>query len=265
MNWQGLESSLLSIALHFGGKLLGAVVLWFVGQWVIRFVQVLTVRSVRGRKVDPTIERYIESAVGGILYALLIVILLGFFGVQTTTFAALLGAAGVAIGVAWSGLLSNFAAGVFMILLRPFQVGDSVLVGGITGHVQAIGLFTTVLCMDDNVLVTIGNSKVFGDTIRNFTANPSRRLERTIPLIPTADWKQAAELLREELIKLPLLTKEPAVIIDLIDVTAGGPVVVVRAWALSRDYDQALFALNSCIHALFLKPGWMLPGTLPSS
>jgi len=111
------------------------------------------------------------------LNIILVVAIRGYFGVETTSFAAILAAAGIAIGMAWSGLLANFAAGAFMVVLRPFKVGDFVTVGGITGTVKEVGLFVTALNTPDNVLTIIGNNKVFSDTIQNFSANPYRRVD----------------------------------------------------------------------------------------
>jgi small-conductance mechanosensitive channel len=107
-----------------------------------------------------------------VLNIALVVALLGFFGVETTTFAALIAAGGVAVGVAWGGLLANFAAGAFLVFLRPFKVGDFVNAGGVTGTVDAIGLFTTTINTPDNVCTIVGNNKIFADTIQNFSANP---------------------------------------------------------------------------------------------
>src|SRR5205814_8653486 len=127
--------------------------------------------------VDATVLRYVGSAVSATLNIVLVVAILGYFGVETTTFAALLAAAGVAIGMAWSGLLANFAAGSFLIVLRPFKVGDFITAGGGTGTVKEIGLFTTTLNTPDNVLTIVGNNKIFSDNIQNFSANSYRRVD----------------------------------------------------------------------------------------
>ena len=113
------------------------------------------------------------DGVSVVLNVALVVAILGFFGVETTTFAALIAAGGVAIGVAWGGLLANFAAGAFLVFLRPFKVGDFVTAGGVTGTVEAIGLFGTTINTPDNVHTIVGNNKIFSDTIQNFSANPT--------------------------------------------------------------------------------------------
>ena len=129
--------------------------------------------------VDPTLTKYLGSIVAVMLNIALVLGILGYFGIETTSFAALLAGAGVAIGAAWSGMLGNFAAGAFMLVLRPFKVGDFVAVGGVTGTVKELGLFGTTIVTPDNVLTMVGNGKIFADTIQNFSALPARRVERT--------------------------------------------------------------------------------------
>src|SRR5215472_8053746 len=155
------------------------------------------------QKVDPTLLRYAGSILSVTLNVILVVGILGYFGVQTTTFAALFAAAGVAIGMAWSGLLAHFAAGAFLIVLRPFKTGDFVTVAGISGTVREVGLFGTVLDTPDNLHTTIGNNKVLGDTIVNYTANSYRRVDLKAQLSGAADVKAVTTLLATKLAEIP--------------------------------------------------------------
>src|SRR5262249_42341215 len=152
---------------------------WIVGRWIIRRVVDFTRAAMLRSKLDPTLAKYLGDILGVLLTVTLVLGILGYFGIQTTSFAALLAGAGLAIGAAWSGLLGNFAAGAFMLVLRPFKVGDVVTVAGVTGTVHELGLFGTTLVTLDNVMTIVGNGKVFGDTIQNFSALPVRRVERT--------------------------------------------------------------------------------------
>ena len=131
--------------------------------------------------------RYIGSAVTVALNIILVVAILGYFGVETTSFAALVAGLGIAVGAAWGGLLSNFAAGAFILMLRPFKVGDYVLAGDVEGTVRMIGLFATALDTPDNVLTLVGNAKIMGGTIKNFSHNAYRRVELTAQLDHTVD------------------------------------------------------------------------------
>src|SRR5512139_1713632 len=152
-----------SYATEAGLKILAAIAFWIIGRWLIGLVGRMLQRVLQKQQVDPTLMRYVGSFVGVTLNIVLVVAILGYFGVQTTSFAALIAGVGIAIGAAWGGLLSNFAAGAFLIVLRPFKVGDFVTAGGITGTVMEIGLFGSVINTPDNVLTIVGNGKIFGD------------------------------------------------------------------------------------------------------
>src|SRR4030095_149693 len=156
-------------------KVAGAFVLWLVGRWVIAFASRTLGNALARQQIDVTLPRYLQPGLTVILNVALLVAILGFFGVETTTFAALLAAGGVAIGVAWGGVLANFAAGAFLVVLRPFKVGDVVTAGGVTGTVDSVGLFATVINTPDNVSTIVGNNKIFSDVIQNFSENPYRR------------------------------------------------------------------------------------------
>ena len=189
---QTVTTMLKAVAL----KILGAIAIWTVGRWLIGLSLRLIGSALTKQKIDPTLIRYIHSAVATLLNVVLVVAILGFFGVETTSFAALIAAAGVAIGMAWSGLLSNFAGGVFLVILRPFKVGDFVTAAGVTGTVEEIGLFATTFSTPDNVKTMVGNGKIFGDTIQNFSANPYRRVDLTAQLAHDVDPQAAIALLK---------------------------------------------------------------------
>src|SRR3954464_1738039 len=200
-------------------KLLGAVVLWLVGRWLIRFAARLAGRAMTQQSVDAPLARYFQTGLGVVLNVALVVAILGFFGVETTTFAALVAAGGVAIGVAWGGLLANFAAGAFLVVLRPFKVGDFVSAGGVTGTVEAIGLFGTTIDTPDNVRTIIGNNKVFGDTIQNFSSNADRRVDLTAPFSNAVDHRQAIALLKQRLPGIAHVLREPSPDVDVLQFT----------------------------------------------
>src|SRR3982751_3426160 len=209
-------------------KVTGAAALWLIGRWLIGFALRLMGRAFEKQQFDGTLARYTHTALSILLNVVLVVALLGFFGVETTSFAALLAAGGVAIGVAWGGLLANFAAGAFLVFLRPFRVGDVVSAAGVTGTVDEIGLFGTTINTPDNVRTIIGNNKIFGDTIQNFSANPYRRVDLTATISHAVDHHHAMALLKERLAKVPNVLTVPAPQIDVLQFTAAGPVLCVR-------------------------------------
>ena len=182
-----LQSLALTEALPYLLKLGGAFALWFVGRAVISAFQRVLSLALHKRKLDATLIRYVESLFSGILTILLLLGLLGLMGFETTSFAALLAAAGIAIGSAWAGLLGNFAAGIFLLVLRPFRVGDEINAGGVTGLVHEIGLFVTAVDTPDNLRIFVGNSRLFGDNIINYSHHPHRRLTIKVPVMHGSD------------------------------------------------------------------------------
>ena len=185
----------LPLLIQFGLKVVGAIALWVIGRALIRFAVRLVVRSLK-HPFDQTVAGYIGTATSVLLNIALIVAILGFFGIETTTFAALMAGVGIAIGAAWSGLLAHLAAGVFLLVLRPFKVGDFVSAAGMQGTVEEIGLFVTRINTLDNVQTYISNSRVFSDTIQNFSANPYRRVDLVAQLHNAVDPGAAIHVLR---------------------------------------------------------------------
>ena len=186
------------ILVAFGLKAIGALVVFIVGRWLINIVTGLVGAGMTRQKLDPTVQRYLVSFITVSLNIILVVAILGYFGVETTSFAALVAGAGVAIGAAWSGLLGNFAAGIFLLVLRPYQVGDYVGVGGTEGTVVELGLFGTTITTPDNVKTIVGNGKIMGGDIKNFSANPHRRVELVAQLAGSADVHKAIGMLKED-------------------------------------------------------------------
>ena len=240
-------------------KVAGAFVLWLVGRWLIALASRLLGRALARQQFDVTLTRYMQTGLNVILNIALIVAILGFFGVETTTFAALIAAGGVAIGVAWGGLLANFAAGAFLVFLRPFKVGDVVTAAGVTGTVDAIGLFGTTINTPDNVLTVVGNNKVFSDTIQNFSANPYRRVDLTALISNQVDHHRAIRLLKERLAKVPNVIATPTPDVDILQFTPAGPLLCVRPYCSNQHYWQVYFDTNRLIRETFGEAGFPAP------
>ena len=238
-----LRATLVTVGL----RILGALALYIVGRWLIGFAVRLMQKALTRQRFDPTLLRFLASTISVVLNIVLVIAILGYFGVQTTSFAALLAGAGLAIGAAWSGLLANFAAGVFLIVLRPFKVGDFITAGGITGTVEEIGLFVTTLHTPDNIRTYVGNNKVFSDNIQNFSANRYRRVELTAQISGEANLLQVVNALKERISKIPnvLASPEPEVVIS--SFTLLGPVLAIRPYCSNTDYWQVYFDTNMAI------------------
>jgi small conductance mechanosensitive channel len=259
MDINALAQSAVATLMAVGWKVVAAIILWIVGRWLIAFGLRLLGRFLERQRFDATLARYLETGLSVVLNVTLVIAMLGFFGVETTTFAALLAAGGVAIGVAWGGLLSNFAAGVFLVFLRPFKVGDAVMAGGVTGTVDAIGLFGTTINTPDNVLTIIGNNKIFSDTIQNYSANPYRRVDLTVTINNVVDHHQAVALLKDRLVRIPNVLASPAPDVEILQFTAAGPQLCVRPYCASEHYWQVYFDTNSVIRDSFGAAGFPVP------
>ena len=249
----------LDIAIRIGIRIVGAIALWIVGRAIIGFIGRVINRWLVSQRLDPTLGRYIGSAVAILLNIVLVIAILGVFGVETTTFAAVIAAAGVAIGVAWGGFLGNFAAGVFLVIFQPFKTGDFVSAGGVTGTVHEIGMFATSIDTPDNVRTIVGNNKVMGDTIQNFSANPYRRVDITAQLAHGVDVKEAVAMLKDRLAKIPNVLGDPAPVVEILQFTLQGPVLAVRPFCSNANYWQVYFDTNRMIRDAFSAARYPVP------
>ena len=259
VDWNQVLTTVTQTATNVGLKLLGALAVFIVGRYLIHLAVRLVSAALERQKIDPTILRYVASIINVALNILLVVAILGYFGVETTSFAALVAGVGLAVGAAWAGLLSNFAAGVFVIVLRPFKVGDFIQAGGVTGTVVRIGLFATEILTPDNVHTIVGNAKVFGDNIMNYSASDYRRVDRTAQLAHAVDVQDAVKRLRERVAAIPNVCGKPAPDVEILDFNPMGPVLAVRPYTHTDHYWQVYFDTNRVIKEEFGAAGYPVP------
>jgi small conductance mechanosensitive channel len=240
-------------------KLAGAIVLWIVGGWVISWIRNAAGRVMKARHLDPTLIGYVLVSITVALKIVLAIAILSLFGVETTSFAAIIAAAGVAIGMAWSGLLANFAAGVFLVILRPFRVGDMINAGGVTGVVQDIGLFATTVHTADNLKIVVGNNKLFGDNIVNYSANEFRGVDLRAQLAHVVNPADAIARLRPRIAAIPNVLAEPAPVVEIFEYNAAGTLLVVRPFCHNDHYWQVYFDTNRVIGEVFGEAGYPVP------
>jgi small conductance mechanosensitive channel len=252
---------LQAYALPFAWRIAGAIALWIVGGWVIRIIARLAKNAMQLRSVDRTLASYADAAIRVGLRIILVIAILGVFGIETTSLAALLAAAGIAIGTAWSGLLSNFAAGVFLVVLRPFKVGDVIQAAGVTGEVKSIGLFMTALNTGENLRTFIGNSKVLGETIVNYSTNGFRRVDLRAQLAYGVDPRDAIARLTSRIAQIPNVLADPAPQIAINEFTNAGPVLAVRPFCANEHYQQVWFDTNATISDVLADAGYPVPAT----
>jgi len=259
MYWQRVVDTAGTELTTVGLKIAGALALFIVGRWLIRFAVSLMTATLERQRIDPTLQRYSANVVGVALNIVLVVAILGYFGVETTSFAALVAAMGIAIGAAWGGLLANFAAGAFLIVLRPFKVGDYVKAGGCEGTVKDIGLFASTILTGDNVTTVVGNNKIFSDTIQNFSLSPYRRVDRLAQLAHGVDVQDAIRRLKHARAAIPNTAREPAPDVEIIDFNERGAVFAVRPYTHTDHYWQVYFDTNRAISDTFGAAGYPVP------
>jgi small conductance mechanosensitive channel len=248
-----VESFVRLYLIPMAWKVAGGIAVWLIGNYVIRFLRGGLRRTMRLRHFDATLARYLDTSATVVLQLLVLIAVLGVLGVETTSFAALLAAAGIAIGAAWSGLLSNFAAGLFLLTFRPFKVGDTIAASGITGTVREIGLFVTSIDTADHVLTFVGNNKLFSDNVQNFSANEFRRVDLTAQLPLPVDIEAARAHIRRALAGIPHVLPEPEPDVEILTVTLTGCTLAVRPFCHNDYYWQVYFDTNRLIGQLLVR------------
>ena len=243
----------------YGIKVLAAIVIFIVGRWIAKGFKKL-IRNVMGkRSIDPTIVGFVANLTYILLLTFFIVAALGQLGIQTTSFIAILGAAGLAIGLALQGSLANFAAGFLMIIFRPFKVGDYIEGAGVAGTVEEIQIFTTVLKTPDNKTVIVPNAKLTADNIVNYTAKGTRRMDMVVGIGYDSDIDKAREIMEDLVVNDQRILKDPPHKIAVVELADSSVNFVVRPWVNVPDYWDVWFDLTEKIKKRFDDAGINIP------
>lgn len=238
---------LIEFGSEYGLKLLGAIAIWVIGSWVIKRIKKLMDKAMDRVEYDESLEKFITSLVVITLKILLVVIILGNLGVETTSFAALLAAGGLAVGLSLQGSLSNFAGGILILILKPYKTGDFIEAQGETGHVKEIQIFNTKINTMDNKEVIIPNGALSNGNITNFTSEKFRRVDLVIGVSYNSDIKQTKDLLLKVLKENAKVVSEPAPMIVLGELADSSVNFYVRPWVHSPDYWDVYFqVMESC-------------------
>ncbi|HPB70921.1 MAG TPA: mechanosensitive ion channel [Syntrophales bacterium] len=243
----------------YGLKAIAALIILILGRWVAKGVQKLTARILRRHSVDPAIVSFTESLVYVAMMMFVILAALAQLGIQTTSFIAVIGAAGLAIGLALQGSLANFAAGFLMLIFKPFRVGDYVDGGGSSGSVEKIQIFTTQLVTVDNKVVIIPNSKMMGDNIVNYSAKPTRRVDLDFRVSYGDDIDKARKAIQAVLEKDRRILKDPGAAILVKQLAESSVVFQLRAWVKTGDYWGVYFDLIEAVKKEFDMQGISIP------
>lgn len=236
--------------LPMGWKLLGACAVWVVGGWAVRLIRTAFARFMRLRQFDVTLSRYLDASLNVLLKLFILIAMLSVLGIETTSFAALIAAVGIAIGAAWSGLLANFAAGLFLLTFRPFKVGDAIAAAGVTGEVREIGLFVTTIDTADHVVTFVSNNKLFADNVQNFSANTFRRVDVAATVPAGTNLEDMLPRLRERIVDVPNVLRSPAPTVEILTLNPAGSVLAVRPFCHHDHYWQVYFDTNRTISQL---------------
>ncbi len=228
----------------WGIKAIGALVVLIVGWIAAKWIRASLRNALTRRNVDATLVPFIASMVYYLVLAFVLIAVLGMFGIEATSMVAVLGAAGLAVGLAMQGTLSNFAAGVMLLIFRPFKVGDYVDAGGVAGSVVEVAIFSTTLHSPDNVRITVPNSGIYGAVIKNFSANDTRRNDMVVGIAYDDDIGKAIEVLQSCLDADDRVLKDPAPVIAVSELGDSSVNLVVRPWCTKEDYWGLRFDLT---------------------
>ena len=256
---QDLIAKLWELLTVFGLKIIAAIVIFIVGRWVAKFFRNLTRKLMIKGDVDVTLVSFAGNLIYVALLAFVIIAALGQLGIQTTSFIAILGAAGLAVGLALQGSLANFAAGVLMVIFRPFQVGDFIEGAGVAGTVEEIQIFTTQLKTPDNKTIIIPNAKMTEGNITNYSNKGTRRVDLIFGIGYGDDIDKARNLIQDELSREKRILPEPAPQIVVTELAESSVNVAVRPWVNAGDYWNVYFDLTENVKKRFDAEGITIP------
>ncbi|MDA9101071.1 mechanosensitive ion channel [Omnitrophica bacterium] len=241
---EGIWNKISEYIATYGLSILAALIIFIVGKWLARVVSDLIEKGMVRAKTDATLSKFAKDLSYVIFMTFVFIAVLAKLGIQTASFIAVMGAAGLAIGLSLQGSLANFASGVMILLFRPYKVGDFIKAAGTMGTVKGVQIFNTILSSPDNVHIIVPNSQVTGGTITNYSTNSTRRVDLTAGISYGDDIKKAKEILQGILAKDPMVLKEPAPVVAVQELGDSSVNFVVRPWVKSSDYWAAYFGIT---------------------
>lgn len=254
-----ITEQLVNWGIDAGGRIIGAVIVFIVGRLLVGLLNKLVARILDKRKVEVSVKTFVRSLVNILLTILLIVAVVGKLGVETTSFAALLASAGVAIGMALSGNLQNFAGGLVILLFKPYKVGDFIESQDVLGTVKEIQIFHTILTTVDNKVIYIPNGKLSSDVVINYSHQVTRRIEWVVGVDYGEDYEKVQQIVADILAAENRILLEPAPFVALHALAASSVNVVARVWVKSEDFWDVYFDINKTIYATFNEKGINFP------
>ncbi len=258
-DWAEVWTMVQTTGVDLGINLVTAIVIFFVGKWIVNLVVKGMLKAMQKGDMDITLRRFVANLARMLLMLFVIIAAIHQLGIQTASLIALLGAAGLAVGLALQGSLSNFAAGVLIVLFRPYKVGDWIEGGGVSGAVEEVQILTTVLKTGDNKRVIIPNSQIMGTTITNYSANETRRVDLVVGVSYGDDLDKVRTELEGLVAADERVLKDPAVTIAVSELADSSVNFVLRPWVKTADYWGVYFDLTEAIKKRFDEVGISIP------
>jgi small conductance mechanosensitive channel len=249
----------MDLIMSYGPKLVGAFAVWLIGSIVVKSLTKVFAKVLDNSNLDSSLKPFLKGIVGGLLKVMLILTVLGTLGIQMTSFVAILGAAGLAVGMALSGTLQNFAGGVMILIFKPFKVGDFIDAAGYKGVVKEIQIFNTIMTTGDNKTIIIPNGGLSNTSMTNFSTEPERRVDWTFGIGYGDSTEKAKEVLNKLIVEEPRIKKDPAHFIAVSELADSSVNFVVRAWVDAADYWGVFFDMNEKVYNTFNAEGLNIP------
>ena len=259
LNMEAILEKVIEFLATYWLQVVAAIVIFVVGRWLAKVISNLIAKAMAKAKVDPTLTNFVKNLCHIALLAFVVIASLKKLGIPMTEFTVVVGAAGLAIGFALQGSLSNFAAGVMLTIFKPFKVGDFVELAGKMGTVQEIQIFNTTLNSPDNIRIIIPNGQVTGGNIENYTFNGTRRIDLVIGVSYEDDLKKAREVIEKVILGDERILKEPAYTIAVSELADSSVNFVVRPWVNTADYWDVRFKITEEIKLALDKNGISIP------
>jgi len=250
---------MIDLGISVGSKILLAIVVFIVGRWIVRRLNRLLARILERRKVEASLSTFVKSLVNITLTLLLIIIVIGVLGIETSSFIALFASAGVAIGMALSGTLQNFAGGVMILLFKPFKVGDFIEAQGQSGTVKEIQIFNTILTTPDNKIIIIPNGGLSTGLMKNYSTEATRRVDWEFCIAYGDDYARARDVIGRLLAADARVLKDPACFVAVGSLGASSVNITVRAWVKAGDYWDVFFDMNEKVYKTFAAEKLTIP------
>ena len=252
-------TKMIDLGISVGSKILLAIVVFLVGRWIVRRLNKLLAKILEKRHVEASLSTFVKSLVNITLTLLLIIVVIGVLGIETSSFIALFASAGVAIGMALSGTLQNFAGGVMILLFKPFKVGDTIEAQGQTGTVREIQIFNTILATPDNKIIIIPNGGLSTGLMKNYSKEATRRVDWEFGIAYGDDYTKAKAVIARLLDADGRVLKDPAYFIALTSLGESSVNIVVRAWVNAGDYWGVYFDMNEKVYKTFAEENLNIP------